>query len=757
MNSRMNRRTSFLRTAALGLVLAAAPPIISTASADFRPEFLRATTFTDGSDFSLERQIVPGVTHRFISTSQGPLAINVVEIDTTRPDLEFESEAGNQQLAGREVMPDMVARMSTPERRHVTSINADFFEWSGPPVNFFVDEEMIWRAPREGREVYAFDEAGNHWIGLPDYRMTITAPDGSSMEIHQVNFPVSGQPATIYTWPIGLGMPRPAPGVSSVTMRLEQPRWVPNETVRASITDINAMPTLPLARNVVHLRIANGAVPEWLKPGTEVTLAAEFPHLPAPVVGAVGGFPQLVKDGEPQRTRRVNDDGTPNQGNTVRHPRSIVGTKDNGRKVVFVTVDGRQAGRSIGIGFADLAELMIELGVEQALNLDGGGSTTLMIGDDVVNFPSDAGGPRPVSNALFVFRTADLGELQSLRLNPDGVNIPTGTEFRLGISGLDDSGETIPLDEYRIEWSIESGDASIDGEGRITIGFTPGQIIASATAHQSNRIVASSQITLNAQSADGIRLNPEALIIEEGQTTNLSFNVSTATGETMWTSSEMWSVAAPDFIEWDHDARTIRPVAKGSGNMVVRLGEQHIALLPVAVGEFKETIVQSFDRLPDNDVDLDIVRADEVRTRVRLDREEMKEGAASWRLEHTMERGGISRVDVMIEEALPQDTLAVGLWVRGSSCGSWLRGDLRDVHGQGFYLNFTELDPGINWSDEWRFVQASIHDAPSMGSTTHPRTPPFSLRSVYVVQINDDNKAPGTVWFDNLVALSIPE
>jgi exopolysaccharide biosynthesis protein len=74
---------------------------------------------------------------------------------------------------------------------------------------------------------------------------------------------------------------------------------------------------------------------------------------------------------------------------------------DEGR-LLLVTVDGRHPGWSVGMTLPEAARLMRSLGARDALNLDGGGSTTMTVRGQVVNRPSDGGGERPVSNALYV-------------------------------------------------------------------------------------------------------------------------------------------------------------------------------------------------------------------------------------------------------------------------------------------------------------------------------------------------------------------
>ncbi len=85
-----------------------------------------------------------------------------------------------------------------------------------------------------------------------------------------------------------------------------------------------------------------------------------------------------------------------------RHPRTAVGF--NADEILLVTVDGRQKDWSVGMTMVELARLMAELGCTEALNLDGGGSTTAWVDGEVVNRPSD-GGQRRIANALLVIST----------------------------------------------------------------------------------------------------------------------------------------------------------------------------------------------------------------------------------------------------------------------------------------------------------------------------------------------------------------
>jgi exopolysaccharide biosynthesis protein len=85
----------------------------------------------------------------------------------------------------------------------------------------------------------------------------------------------------------------------------------------------------------------------------------------------------------------------------MRHPRTMIGVDHRGQ-IWLVAVDGRQPDYSIGMTLPDLVRLADRLGLRDALNLDGGGSTTMVVKGKVVNRPSDPTGPRAVSDAIIV-------------------------------------------------------------------------------------------------------------------------------------------------------------------------------------------------------------------------------------------------------------------------------------------------------------------------------------------------------------------
>lgn len=167
----------------------------------------------------------------------------------------------------------------------------------------------------------------------------------------------------------------------------------------------------PIPRNGIVLSFGGTVLPtalERLDRGQRVTieprvqsLLGTLPEQWLDAQDIVGGAGLLMYHG------RVLTDWTDEQlragFNTERHPRTMIGTSKSGA-IWLVTVDGRNPETSLGMSFAELQALALKLNLFNALNLDGGGSTTMVVNGKIVNHPSDATGPRRVSDGLVVIK-----------------------------------------------------------------------------------------------------------------------------------------------------------------------------------------------------------------------------------------------------------------------------------------------------------------------------------------------------------------
>ncbi len=126
-----------------------------------------------------------------------------------------------------------------------------------------------------------------------------------------------------------------------------------------------------------------------------------------PATDVVNGGPTLVQNGQLDVTAKRDGMVRTNDSNSFfygwvhkRNPRTFAGVDAQGR-TLLVSADGRQT-TSLGLSLNEEAHVAKSLGMVNAMNLDGGGSTTMVQGGQVINSPSDATGERPVGDALLV-------------------------------------------------------------------------------------------------------------------------------------------------------------------------------------------------------------------------------------------------------------------------------------------------------------------------------------------------------------------
>jgi hypothetical protein len=154
----------------------------------------------------------------------------------------------------------------------------------------------------------------------------------------------------------------------------------------------------------------SGTAREWaltnLRRGVQVRLNLNLSPVAVEQAGnwkqatsIVGGGPQLIRNGRVEITNAA-EKILPAFVSDL-HPRTAIARLKSGQ-ILLVTVDGRQPGVSIGMSLVMLADLLLEFGAIEAINLDGGGSTAMVIKNKLVNKPSDVIGERPVSDAILI-------------------------------------------------------------------------------------------------------------------------------------------------------------------------------------------------------------------------------------------------------------------------------------------------------------------------------------------------------------------
>ncbi|MBP7462206.1 MAG: phosphodiester glycosidase family protein, partial [Candidatus Delongbacteria bacterium] len=192
----------------------------------------------------------------------------------------------------------------------------------------------------------------------------------------------------------------------------------------------------------------------------------------------VGGGPRLVTNGVIPASF-VGMEGFDVSFTDSKHPRSAVGFTQDSTIVYLVAVDGRQPLLSDGMTLSELANLMLSLGCYQAVNLDGGGSTAMVIRDSIVNSPSDPT-ERSVANALIAYHQAPSSELaHHLLLQAESMVLDTSKRLFISCKVIDHYGYPLPVKSSEIQWRTTGVSGQVDSLGYFTpLSTGDGYIIA---------------------------------------------------------------------------------------------------------------------------------------------------------------------------------------------------------------------------------------------------------------------------------------
>lgn len=332
-----------------------------------------------------EISIAPGVRYGQFrrGSGSGQVLVNYVKADLNNRRISVKPVLANGGTGGLQRVGDMVAAHNA-----VAAINGTYFA-NGMPLGLLIIDEELVSYPIFNRTALGFTKNGKAIFEQVDFTGEIVTGSGERVSLTGVNRIRRADDIIVYTSEYGQSTRTNDYGIEVVV-------------VDGAVVDVRQAGNTSIPENGVVIS-AHGTGRDALKdvkPGDELSVSWEMtpPWFEQGVVQAIGGGPRLVKDGKifiTSHEERFQPDIV-----NGRAPRTAVGlTADN--QLLMVTVNGRKRDVSIGMTLTELAELMIDLGAVDAMNLDGGGSATLVVRDRVLNLPSD-GAERPVASALLV-------------------------------------------------------------------------------------------------------------------------------------------------------------------------------------------------------------------------------------------------------------------------------------------------------------------------------------------------------------------
>ncbi len=336
--------------------------------------------------------LAPGVRLYRLTELSRPWRAAVLDVDLAQC-VSVQSVKGASTAVGRQTTSALLRGLD-PSRRAVGAVNADFFLFAPPgvPTGAHIERGTLISGPG-ARPVFAMDSAGRPYIGAlralgtviwrgAEYPLTgWNRPAANSLSVID-----AGWGAPIDTSVLGFAWQlRPLGGMRYVVERVT---------------------TTPPTGDRVMLVRGRAAGLEGFSLAIGDSLNVRWRMEPMYPKESVGGYPVLLRDSAmPAGAATAGAAGFSGP-----NPRTAVGIGAGGRRLLFVVIDGRQPGFSAGATLEQTADLMRALGAREALNLDGGGSSALVVRNfrdelRVITRPSDPNGERAVGNALAVLAT----------------------------------------------------------------------------------------------------------------------------------------------------------------------------------------------------------------------------------------------------------------------------------------------------------------------------------------------------------------
>jgi 3',5'-cyclic AMP phosphodiesterase CpdA len=457
---------------------------------------------------------------------------------------------------------------------------------------------------------------------------------------------------------------------------------------------------------------------------------------------AVGGNIKLMENGEIP----VGLD------DTTAAPRTAVGYSEDGKKMFLAVVDGRQID-SRGMTYKELAELMKEYGAYNVLNLDGGGSSTMVarsLGSnqaEVVNQPSD-GSERSVPNGIGIFAKPGSGELTGFKVTAaseleNSNRIFPGLSRTFKGAGYDEN--YTPVTSGNITWRALPADVGAFEENSMFRAKKSGSAVVQA---QATAIKGTMDITVLGELAR-IEAAPSRLSLEMGKSQDFSILGYDKDGYAAPIEPRDvqldYDKSVVDITENSDGSFTAVPKAEGESALITVTVQGHKTYLPVTIGlstkqadDFENPADWSYTTYP---------------LAVKASMESVA-GRNGQGLQLTYDfstttatRAAYIQADPSLE--LPGEVQKIGLWVYGDGNGAWLRAVIRDAANTSYTLS---LASQINWTG-WKYVEASVPAGIRY---------PAKLWRIYPVETNKSKQYKGKIIIDDLTVkvpptLEVPE
>ncbi len=535
-------------------------------------------------------QVGPGTTQTSLwlhNASGGKLRAFYCTFDMSNPWLSLAGVCATDKLAGNERVSAMAERKSEPGKRYFAGINADFFNTSGTtvrgvsivgtPVGATVVDGEIYRA-RNNAALYKnfiVDEEGGVYVNPFVFGGSLITPAGMTATLGGVNTYSSenNNKIVIYTDRFYGSTNQTNAGTELVARLADGDKFEsarPYRMVVESDTSTAGDMTIPAGKYVIRGRGSAATVVNTLQIGDTITISPTWTFGDLSVIPqqVISGNPKILGDGVVLDTEGERSDAS------QLHPRSAVGFSDGGSKVYFLVVDGRSL-ISDGVRTSVLAEIIRYAGATDAMNVDGGGSSTLYTSAlGIRNKPSD-GTERADGNAIFAVCSApDDDVIASLRFVDFSLVVPKFGVYTPKFYGYNQYGMLIDTDVQGVMLSCPESLGTIrDGNTLFATGSGTAMLTGSL-----GDISVSAPLTIIG-SSDAIELKNDSILTDTYRTYRVELQ--SQVGETIMPldpEALTWSSSDESIVAIDENTGVLQGVRDGEAMVTGVLGDKSLSM-----------------------------------------------------------------------------------------------------------------------------------------------------------------------------------
>lgn len=442
---------------------------------------------------TLRTVVGPGMTYIHVNATRVPLHTTALEIDLSHPENRIKTVLANDRLsAGNELVTSMTKRNTRNGHLVIGGLNGDYFGFGAYDKlrnGQIINGEYVFGGYRN-RSSFAMTADGKPVVDILTFRGSVILSDEDTFTIQGFNIAQADNAFILYNHYTG----------SATRSNQEATEWrlKPLEPLQTNVPVLFEVTAVQRHQgNMVippdqYVLTGTGSVADVLYDklfeGDEVhlmmgTAPNRDPSLAdTPIAELMGGGPRLLTDGEHATDNFVPFEGFGQNHSGERHPRTAIGFNKDKTLVYFVAVDGRQH-FSRGATMAEMADVMLGLGCWNAVNLDGGGSTTLVVRDEPKNnhdWSFGLGVYRSVANGLLAVAEVSYEEIASyLDVSPSEAIVDTAETISFSAKLIDQWDYPLPGAGEEVEWKKIGLEGSLDSQGKFT-----------ATAYGSGYIVA---------------------------------------------------------------------------------------------------------------------------------------------------------------------------------------------------------------------------------------------------------------------------